>query len=136
MTPAQRLANLWLLVIAVWSAAAIGAAAGADGSGFTMLPLLWFLAACPGLPYALLLRLADPVQRWVLAIGLSVALDAVVAEVLLYAGWYTGLRTVVVLAVIACVGALIGRLSVRGDAEPADAPVVPVEMSGGESTSR
>jgi hypothetical protein len=135
MTEPQRLANQWLLVIGLSSAVAIIAALVADGSPLTVLPMLWFLAVCPGLPYAQLLRLDDSVQRWVIAVGLSVALTAVVAEALLLTGWYTGLRTVVLLAVVACTGAVIGRLRVRddGSSDPAapggEATVAPIELS-------
>ena len=73
-------------------------------------------------------------QRWVITIGLSVAATAVVAEALLLIGWYTGLRTVVLLAVVACAGAVIGRLRVPGRRDAGrrtetTASVTPIEMS-------
>jgi 4-hydroxybenzoate polyprenyltransferase len=149
-TTPRRLDDLWLVVILVSTAAAIGAALAAEGTPLTTIPLLWFLAVCPGLPYVRLLRLGerrperarsaeteatrsgDPVQRWILAVGLSLALDAVVAEALLYSNSYTALRAVVVLGGVACLGAVIGRLRDRGRSEPADAPdEAPVELSEG-----
>ncbi len=128
MNASQRLANLWLLIIAVSTAAAMAATVVSNGTALTTVPLLWFLAVCPGLPYAQLLRLDDPVQRWIIAIGLSVAIDAVVAEALLFTDSYTAPRTIVVLGVVACAGAVIARLRARGD-ESVDAPATPVEMS-------
>lgn len=129
MTASQRLANQWLLVNAVSSAVAIVATVAGEGTALTTVPLLWFLAVCPGLGYVHLLGMDDAMRRWTITIALSLALDALVAEALLYTHMYTALRVVVVLAVVACAGAVIARLKVRGKTDPAEAPVVPVEMS-------
>jgi hypothetical protein len=129
MSSPRRLANLWLLIIVTSTALAIVATLVADGSALTTVPLLWFLAVCPGIPYAQLLRLDDPIQRGIIAIGLSVAIDAVVAEALLLTDAYTATRTVVALGVVACAGAVIARVRAQGDDEPADLPVTPIEMS-------
>jgi hypothetical protein len=64
----------------------------------------------------------DPVRRWIMAVGLSIALAAVVAETLLYAGAFTAFTTIAVLGGIAVVGAVIGlvveRTRARRAAEP------------------
>jgi hypothetical protein len=101
-------AKRWLAVILASIAAAIGAVA--LDSGMAAVPVLWFLAVCPGMPYARMLAAGgddDPLLRWVTAIGLSLGLAAVVAEGLLLAGVFTGMRTVAILAWIAVAGALI-----------------------------
>jgi hypothetical protein len=100
-------AKRWLAVILASIAATIGAVA--FDSGVAAVPVLWFLAVCPGMPYARLLRAGgdDPMLRWVGAVGLSLALAAVVAEGLLLAGAFTGMRTVAILSWIAVAGALI-----------------------------
>jgi hypothetical protein len=113
----------WFLVIVASTVAAIIATMAATGNAWSMVPLLWFLAVCPGMPFVRMLRPADPVQRWIAAIGLSMAIDAIVAEVLLYTRTYTVVRAVVILGAIACLGAggSLRRLRTRGDPEPAEA---------------
>jgi hypothetical protein len=123
----------WLVVIVLSAMAAIGAADVASGTPVTTVPLLWFLAVCPGMPYA---RLVTPpgdselLRRWVTAVGLSVAFAAVVAEVLIYRDAYSGFATVSVLAGIAVLGALLELLVVRArerrHALPAEADAVAV----------
>ena len=97
--------NRWtVLVVGSTILAVVGAAAG-SGDGWSFLPLLWFLAVIPGLPYV---RMAGPgggpIGLWIGAVALSVATDAVVAEILLYTGSYGAARAVFVLAGIAFLG--------------------------------
>ena len=122
--------TFWLVVTAGSTVAAILASATAAGTALTTVPVLWFLAVIPGMPYARMLGFDDPLLRWITAVGLSVALAAVVAEAMLLTGSYTGFRTIVVLAVVACTGAVIGRLRVRRDPEPSDPPTAPIQARG------
>jgi hypothetical protein len=119
MTSATR----WTVLVVASSIAAVLAAIAATGDARSMIPLLWFLAVIPGLPYVRMLRnTTDAVALWVTALGLSISIDAVVAEALLYTHTYTATTAVVVLACIACLGAVIGRLRLPGGAsEPAEA---------------
>lgn len=112
----------WFTLVVASSVLAVISAATASGNGWSMVPLLWFLAVIPGLPYVrLLLSTREPIAFGVAAVGLSLAVDALVAEALLYADGYTAFRTVFVLAAIACLGAVIGRLRHAWDApEPAE----------------
>jgi hypothetical protein len=101
-------AKRWLTVILASIAAALSAVA--IESGVAAVPVLWFLAVCPGMPYARMIRAGggeDPVLRWVTAVGLSLALAAVVSEGLLLAGVFTGMRTIAILAWIAVAGAVV-----------------------------
>jgi hypothetical protein len=97
--------NAWTLLVVGASVVAVIAAASGTGDGWSFLPLLAFLAVIPGLPYV---RLAGtgggPIGIWVGAVALSVAIGAVVAEILLYTGSYGAARAVFVLAGIACLG--------------------------------
>jgi hypothetical protein len=115
-------ATRWFLLVVASSTAAVLAAFAATGDARSMVPLLWFLAVIPGLPYVRLARnTKEPVALWITALGLSLALDALVAEALLYTGRYTAATAVVVLAAVACLGAVIGRLRDGDRSEPADA---------------
>jgi hypothetical protein len=114
MIPATR----WFLLVVGSSVAALLATIAASGDAVSMVPLLWFLAVIPGLPYVRLLRnTTDPVALWITAVGLSIAIDAIVAEVLLYTHTFTAANTVLVLAFVACGGAAI---TLRRQAEPSE----------------
>jgi hypothetical protein len=103
--------NGWTLLVLGASAVAVIAAAAGSGDGWSFVPVLVFLAVIPGLPFV---RLAGtgggPIGLWVGAVALSVALGAVVAEILLYTGSYGAARVVFVLAGIACLGEIVVRL--------------------------
>jgi hypothetical protein len=127
VSPATR----WLVVIVASTALALVAGAIASGTGLSMVPLLWFLAVCPGMPYARMINAgptADLTQRWITAVGLSLALAAVVGEILLYAGAFSGLRTVAILGVIACAGAVFERVIAARRAGAAE----PVALAGSD----
>jgi hypothetical protein len=115
-------ATSWLLVIVGSSALAVIAAFAATGDALSMIPLLWFLAVIPGLPWVRMVwKDGDPVAFWITAIGLSVAIDALVAEALLYTDAYTATGTVMVLAGIALLGVTIDRVRTpAGEMEPAE----------------
>jgi hypothetical protein len=105
-------AGRWFVVVVVSTLAALVATLIGSGNAVSTIPLLWFLAVCPGMPYARAIAAGgapDPVQRWITAIALSLALGAVVSEVLLLVGWFTSFRTVLLLGVIACTGAGVDR---------------------------
>jgi hypothetical protein len=118
MTSATR----WFLLVVASSTAAVLAAFAATGDARSMVPLLWFLAVIPGLPYVRMVRTTrEPVALWIAALGLSLAMDVLVAEVLLYTHRYTAATAVVVLAVLAGLGAAIGRVREGDRSEPAEA---------------
>jgi hypothetical protein len=48
--------------------------------------VLWFLMVCPGMALTRFLHLREPIFEWMLAVALSLAVDAFVAGILLYAG--------------------------------------------------
>jgi hypothetical protein len=125
--------NGWTVLVVGSSILAVIAAAAGSGDGWSFLPLLWFVAVIPGLPYV---RMAGPgggpIGLWVGAVALSVAIDAVVAEVLLYTSSYGATRAVFVLAGIACLGEACSRLRRRGDAPEPDEHAAMPAVSGSE----
>jgi hypothetical protein len=119
-------ATRWLVLIVASTAAAVGAADVASGTALTTVPILWFLAVCPGMPYAWFVVPAgdDPLRRWLTAVGLSIALAAVVAEALLLAEAFTGFTAISVLGAIAVIGAIGGLVAERAAARrAAETPV-------------
>jgi hypothetical protein len=57
-----------------------------------------FLFFCPGVIAVRFLKLREPVVAFVLALALSLAIDAFLAGILLYAGWWSPVRTFNILA--------------------------------------
>lgn len=59
------------------------------GTFVCMIVILWFLLVCPGMTVVRYLNLKDLPAEWTLAIALSLAIDALVASITLYAGaWF------------------------------------------------
>src|SRR5438270_167095 len=67
--------------------------------------LMWFLFACPGMTVVRFFRLADVVLQYILAIALSIAIDAFIAGIMLYAGWWSPARILSVLMGFCLIGA-------------------------------
>jgi len=103
-----------------WAAIIIVSAAGVDLVAFGHLdvPLrpviaFWFLLVCPGMALVALLRLEDRLAEVLLAIGLSIGLDLIVAGTLVYAGAYSAEASLAVLSCIS-VGAAVLQLLPSG----------------------
>ena len=75
-----------------------------------------FMLVCPGMAYIRLLRLRDPLVELVLAVALSLALDTLVAMVLLYVGPWSPANGLLGLISISLIGLLFKPASsVLGD---------------------
>ena len=98
LRPAVVLASLGVLAVVV-----------AAGIGAPLQPLaaVWFLLVCPGLALVPLIRIGDPWEEIALALGVSVALDIVVATALMYADAWSPALIVGVLAAISIAGAAL-----------------------------
>ncbi len=66
-----------------------------------------FLLLVPGLAYARLLPAEDGIILVTLAVALSLAIDTVVAMILLYTGRWSFITAFVIIAVISLVGAVL-----------------------------
>lgn len=82
-------------------------------------PLLvfWFLLVCPGMAFVRLFNLWDPVSEWGLAVALSLAIDSIIAMLMIYTGRWNPLGGLLIVLIIAIIGALLpaprGSLSVE-----------------------
>ena len=99
----------WPPVIAAAAlAATLVALLGAPGP--LRVPLvLGFLALGPGMAFVPLLGLRDPLAELTVAFGVSIGLDLAVAAAMLYAGAWSPITSLVVLAAIALGGAALQR---------------------------
>jgi hypothetical protein len=80
----------WSALIGVSAVAAGLASLGPSGHPLRSLVESWFLLVCPGMALVRLLRLGSPLAEWCLAVALSLALDALLPDVMVYAGvWST-----------------------------------------------
>lgn len=101
--------SLWLWpTIIFFSAVAVAAATfGNVSSPLRPLVTFWFLLVCPGMAFVRLLKLREGFAEWTLAVALSLALDALVAITLLYAGMWSPYWGLVLLIGITLVGVVI-----------------------------
>ena len=87
-------------------------------TGARALLAVWFLLVCPGMAVVRFLRLPDVWQELTLALALSVALDTLVAGILVYSGAWSPGAAVAILAVISAAGAC-GQLWAIRERSPA-----------------
>lgn len=67
---------------------------------------LWFLVVCPGMALVRLLHLREGLTEWAIAIPLSLAIEAGVNEIMLYAGFWApqwGLLVVMTITLLAVI---------------------------------
>ena len=102
----RRLPLLWPTII-VLSILAVGLVSFVM-TDITVRPLIvmWFLFICPGMALVWLLHPEEPVVKWTLAIALSLAIDAIVAGILMYAGQWSPMGTLLILMAISLGGIL------------------------------
>jgi len=74
---------------------------------------LWFLLLCPGMALVRLLRVGAIAVELSLAIALSLALDTLVAGVMIYTGTWAPERGLIVLIAISVLGAALQAISSR-----------------------
>ncbi len=67
----------------------------------------WFLFVCPGLVIVHFLRLQEFIVEYVLALALSLAIDAIVAAFLLYVGWWSSTAILYILVSFCLLGAIV-----------------------------
>ena len=72
-----------------------------------------FLFVCPGMAFVRLLRIREPSTELMLAIALSLALDTLVTEAILYAGIWSSRLTLLVLICISLIGAVLQPIILR-----------------------
>ena len=78
--------------------------------------IFWFLLVCPGMAFIQLLQLREFLYEIVLTIALSLALELIVATVVLYAGFWSPeliLRILIGISLVGVVCQLFLWLSVR-----------------------
>lgn len=100
----------WAAVVVVAAVAAAGAALAGAPEALRVPLVLGFLLIGPGMAFVPLLDLGDPVAELTVALGVSLALDVAVAMAMLYAGAWSPIAGLLVLAAIALTGAALQQV--------------------------
>ena len=82
----MRSVSPWPVTIVISSAAAGFVTFVDTDARVRSVIVLWFLLVCPGMVLMRFVHLREPIFEWTLAVALSLAVDALVAGILLYAG--------------------------------------------------
>lgn len=75
-----------------------------------IIAVLWFMLVCPGMMLVRFFQLREPLLEWTLAVALSLAMDAIVGGVALYAGRWSPNGVFVVMICLTLVGTLVWEL--------------------------
>ncbi len=98
---------IWPLVIFISGLIAALFAASSYDAPIRLLFSFWFLLVCPGMAFVRLLGFKDKLAEWVVAIGLSIAIDVVVSEIAVLNRAWSIQGMVDVLVGLCFIGALI-----------------------------
>ncbi len=103
----MRRAFGWPLIIAV-SAIGVGLAVLIDlGPPIRPLVAFWFLLVCPGMAFVRLLDIDEWITEWTMAIALSLALDALVAAIMVVTKTWSPAWALFVLIWVSLTGAVL-----------------------------
>ena len=100
----NRLSLKWPLVVIVSAALAEVFTFNDVASPLRSVITLWFLLICPGMAFIQLLQLREFLYEVVLTVALSLALDLIVATVILYAGLWSPELILRILIALSLVG--------------------------------
>ncbi len=75
--------------------------------------VMWFLIVCPGMAVVRFFRLKQVATEWMLAPALSLAIDACIAGILLYAGWWSPVRILGILIGFCLCSAIIQLIAMH-----------------------
>jgi nucleoside recognition membrane protein YjiH len=105
----------WPRIIILSAAAAMLVMVSSVGSPLQPAVIFWFLLVCPGMAVTRLLRLKDGIVEITVAIALSIALDALVAEAMVLTAKWSPNWGLTVLAGLSVAGAVLQITTIRGN---------------------
>jgi hypothetical protein len=103
----MRFSWLWPMTNLLWALAAALVTLVIPNIVLRPAVVMGFLFTCPGMVLVRFFRLRDGVAEWTLAIALSLALDAIIASIQLYIGWWSPGVTLSLLIGLCVVGAIL-----------------------------
>ncbi len=100
--------TFWWPIIIIVSAIGAGVAAFLDiGAPIQTVIGFWFLLICPGMAYVRLLEIKEFFTELVLAVTLSIAINTIVSQVLVFANLWSPMAGLLVLIDISSVGCIL-----------------------------
>jgi hypothetical protein len=129
-----RLSRSWDSIIVVSALAAITVNWLAIAQPVRLMVVGWFLLVCPGMAVVRVLRLHAPAAEWMLALAISLSVDMVVGEAMVYAGRWAPSAGLLIIATVAVMAVWIPRL-LSPVAEPRWVPVAVPDMGGAAGTA-
>lgn len=103
----QKIVQLkWIWPSLIVLSAGVAGSLAFTNSVFGLRPLfaMWFLLICPGMAFVRLLPIKETMEQWTLALALSLALDALVGAILVYAHLWSPNVALVILIAVSLVG--------------------------------
>lgn len=97
----------WPILILCSAAAAVSVSLTDNIMPLRHLIVLWFMAVCPGMALVRLLDVKDELTEWILAIAVSLSLDASVAVVMLYTGQWSPTVGLMIIVSISAFGVVL-----------------------------
>jgi hypothetical protein len=101
-----RLPWLWQVIIILSAIAAALVTFVFPQTPLRQIVVIWFLFICPGMMLVRFLRLNQSVVEWVLALALSLAIDAIVSGIVLYAGKWSPVAILGIIIGLSLAGAI------------------------------
>ena len=114
----KRFSWIWPLIILISAVGTILVVFWDFAPGFRPVVVLWYLLICPGMAYVRLLNLRDLLAEWVLAVALSVSIDAIVSGVMLYAGFWYPLYALLFVISVSVLGVVLQVFSLNARVLP------------------
>lgn len=96
----------WPITIITWGTAAGLVTAANLESPIRLLIVFGFVLICPGMAFVRMFHIREGLNQATLAIALSLAIDTIVAEIMVMTQWWsptTGLIVIVAMSIIAAV---------------------------------
>lgn len=118
--------TIWTIIVLLSAAAAALVFYTGFGAALRPVVLFWFLLIIPGMAFVRLLYIVEVINRWTLAVGLSLAIDSIVAIVMLYSGSWRVEYGLAALLAISIIGALIPSRRQTVFTNPVDSTGQPV----------
>jgi hypothetical protein len=104
----------WSFVLVISAIAVLLAVFGELVNPLRAAIVLWFLVVCPGMAFVRLLRLGEGWVEWTLAVALSLALDALVAAGMLFAGRWAPQAGLIILTGLTLLGVALRVIQLSG----------------------
>jgi adenylate kinase family enzyme len=101
-----RLPWLWQVIIILSAIATVLVTFVFPETPLRPIIVMWFLLFCPGMMLVRFLRLNQLVVEWMLALALSLSIDAIVSGVVLYTGLWSPAAILTIIMCLTLVGAI------------------------------